>query len=151
MPSSRIDPYRSFNFQVDILGVKAASFSECSGLTADGDHVEYREGLDQPLTVRKLLGLRKYSNITLKRGYTTSDELWQWYMTAANGNLKRYDVSIILLDDAGNQVLKWTAEKAWINKIEAPSFKASGNEVAMESMEIIHEGLTLEVLKKTSS
>jgi phage tail-like protein len=147
-PNARVDPYRSFNFQIDILGVKAASFSECSGLTADGDHVEYREGKDPPLTVRKLTALRKYSNITLKRGYTTSDDLWQWYMTIVNGNPKRYDVSIILLDEAGKQVLKWTAENAWINRIDVSSFKASGNEVAMESVEIIHEGLTLEVLAK---
>jgi len=144
----RVDPYRSFNFQVDILGIKAASFSECSGLTADGDHVPYREGMDKPLTTRMLPGLRKYTSIILKRGYTTSDELWQWYMTVATGKTKRYDVSIILLDEDGTQVLKWTAENAWPNKIDGPSFKASGNEVAIESVEIVHEGLTLEVLKQ---
>lgn len=147
MPTDkRVDPFRSFNFQLDILGVNAASFSECSGLTADGDHVEYREGIDKPLTVRKLTGLRKYSNITLKRGYTKNDVLWKWYMSTANGTTQRYDVVIILLSEDGKQQMKWKAENAWVNKIEGPSFKASGNEVAMESVEIIHEGLTLELL-----
>ena len=72
----RVDPYRAFNFRLEIDGLTAGSFSECSGLTAEGDAVDYREGTDVPLTVRKLVGLRKFTNIVLKRGYTQNGELW---------------------------------------------------------------------------
>lgn len=140
----RTDPYRSFNFRVEIDGLTVGSFSECSGLMSDGDAVEYREGTDVPLTVRKLVGLRKYSNITLKRGYTQNPELWNWYRNIVNGVADRRNGSIILMDEERNDVMRWNIENAWINKIEAPSFKASGNEVAIESVEIVHEGLTLE-------
>jgi phage tail-like protein len=144
----RVDPYRSFNFRIEILGVAAASFSECSGLGAECDPVDYREGTDTPLSVRKLTGLRKYSNITLKRGYTTNDALWRWYMSVVSGKPQRYDVTIILLSEDGQHIMKWIAENAWPRKIEGPSLKAGGNEVAVESIELIHEGLTMQVIKK---
>jgi phage tail-like protein len=141
----RIDPYRSFNFRVDIDNTTVASFSECSGLSTDGDSVDYREGTDIPLTVRKLMGLRKYSNITLKRGYTQNTELWQWYRNIVNGVADRRSGAVVLMDEERNEVLRWNFENAWINKIEAPSFNASGNEVAIETVELIHEGLMLEM------
>jgi phage tail-like protein len=140
----RRDPYRSFNFQLVIDGVPLGAFTECSGLTAEGDPVEYREGTDVAPNVRKLVGLRKYTNIMLKRGYTQDKSLWQWYVNIANGVPDRRNVTIVLLNEERQPVLRWHAEAAWVNKIEAPSFKASGNEVAMESVELIHEGLTLE-------
>jgi phage tail-like protein len=140
----RTDPYRAFNFRLEIDGLTAGSFSECSGLSSDGDAVDYREGTDIPLTVRKLVGLRKYANITLKRGYTQNAELWNWYRNIVNGVPDRRNASIILMDEQHADVMRWSIENAWINKIEGPSFKASGNEVAMESVEIVHESLTLE-------
>lgn len=143
--AERRDPYRSFNFQIDIDGVPRGAFSECSGLTADGDAVDYREGTDMQPNVRKLVGLRKYTNITLKRGYTKDDSLWQWHVNIVNGVLDRRNVTIILMNEQRQPVLRWHAESAWVNKIEGPSFKASGNEVAMESLELIHEGLTIEL------
>jgi phage tail-like protein len=106
--------------------------------------VEYREGTDIPLTVRKLVGLRTYSNLTLKRGYTKNRELWNWHTNIINGMPDRRNGSIILMDEARNDVLRWSFESGWINKIEGPAFKASGNDVAIESIEIVHEGLTLE-------
>jgi phage tail-like protein len=141
----RRDPYRSFNFQLEIDGVPLGAFSECSGLTAEGDAVDYREGTDIPMNVRKLVGLRKYANITLKRGYTQDKSLWGWYANIANGIPDRRDITIVLLNEQRQPVLRWHAEAAWINKIEGPSFKATGNEVAMESVELAHEGLTLEM------
>jgi phage tail-like protein len=95
--------------------------------------------------VRKLVGLRKYSNITLKRGYTKDDSLWQWYTNILNGNPDRRNVTITLMDEARAAVIRWHAENVWINKIEGPSFKASGNDVAIESVELVHEGLTMEL------
>jgi phage tail-like protein len=141
----RVDPFRSFNFSLVIDNVPRGAFSECGGLTAEGDAVDYREGTDVPLNVRKLVGLRKYTNITLKRGYTQDNSLWQWYRNIANGLPDRRNVTIELLNEQRTPVLRWHAENAWINKIEGPALKASGNEVAIESVELVHEGLTLEI------
>ena len=143
--AERRDPYRSFNFQLEIDGVPLGAFSEASGLTAEGDAVDYREGVDVQQNVRKLTGLRKYSNITLKRGYTQDKSLWRWYGNIVNGQADRRDVTIVLLNEARQPVLRWHAESAWVNKIEGPSFKAAGNEIAMESVELVHEGLTIEM------
>jgi phage tail-like protein len=142
--AERRDPYRSFNFQLQIDGVPLGAFSEASGLTAEGDAVDYREGTDMQSNVRKLVGLRKYANVTLKRGYTQDKSLWQWYGNIVNGTADRRNVTIVLMNEAHQPVLRWHAENAWVNKIEGPSFKAAGNEVAMESVELVHEGLTLE-------
>jgi phage tail-like protein len=146
MPTDeRTDPYRSFNFEVEIDNIAAAGFSEVQGLIAQGDPVEYREGADRENHVRKLTGLRKYDNLTFKRGYTRTDVLWQWYAAIAAGENDRRNVTITLLDEAHQPVMSWSAEGAWINKIEGPSFNATGNEVAIESMELIHEKLRLEL------
>ena len=143
--ADRRDPFRSFNFQLQIDGIQLGAFSEASGLTAEGDSVDYREGTDRQNNVRKLVGLRKYSNITLKRGYTTDTSLWQWYTSAVNGTPDRRNVTIVLMNESRQPVLRWHAENAWVNKIEGPSFKATGTDVAMESVEIVHEGLSIEV------
>lgn len=140
----RIDPYRAYNFQLEIDNLPRGAFSEVSGLTAEGDAVDYREGSDSQPSVRKLVGLRKYTNLTLKRGYTADGSLWGWYNNIVNGVPDRRNVTIVLMNEQRQPVLRWHAENAWINKIEGPTFKATGNEVAMESVEIVHEGLTLE-------
>lgn len=140
----RNDPYRAYNFVLEVDKVPKGAFSEVGGLTADGDAVDYREGTDLQANVRKLVGLRKYTNLTLKRGYTQDKSLWQWYTNIMNGMPDRRNVTIALMNEARQVVMRWHAENAWINKIEGPSFKASGNEVAMESLELVHEGLTLE-------
>lgn len=141
----RKDPFRSFNFELVIDNLTSGAFSEVSGLTAEGDAVDYREGTDLRSNVRKLPALRKYSNITLKRGYTKNRELWDWYTNIVNGVADRRNVTIVLKNEQRQAVMRWHAEEAWVNKIEGPGFKASGNEVAMESVEIVHEGLTVEV------
>jgi phage tail-like protein len=141
----RNDPFRAYNFAIEIDGVPSGAFSEVSGLTAEGDAVDYREGTDLQRNVRKLVGLRKYTNLMLKRGYTPDSALWKWYNNIMNGEPDRRNVTIVLMNEAREPVLRWHAENAWINKIEGPAFKASGNEVAMESVELVHEGLTLEM------
>jgi phage tail-like protein len=141
----RADPFRGYNFVLEIDNIAFGAFSEVSGLTAEGDSVDYREGTDVQSNVRKLIGMRKYSNIVLKRGYTTDKALWQWYANIANGIPDRRNVTIVLMNEVREPVLRWNAENAWINKIEGPSFKASSNDVAMESVELIHEGLELEI------
>jgi|SRR5712671_3179676 len=143
--AERRDPYRAFNFHLQIDGVPLGAFSEASGLTAEGDAVDYREGTDLQSNVRKLVGLRKYSNITLKRGYTQDKSLWSWYGNIVNGQPDRRNVTIVLMNEARQPVLRWHAENAWVNKIEGPAFKAGGNDIAMESVELVHEGLTIEM------
>lgn len=146
MPTdTRTDPFRSFNFRVEIDGLTVAAFSEVSGLTAEGDAVDYREGTDPINNVRKLTGLRKYANLMFKRGYVQDDSLWQWYQQIANGQNVRRNGSVVLMNEAHADVMRWNFENAWLNKIEGPSLKASGNEVAIESMELVHEGLTLDL------
>jgi phage tail-like protein len=143
--ADRRDPYRSFNFLLEIDGVPLGAFAEASGLTAEGDAVDYREGTDLQNNVRKLMGLRKYTNIMLKRGYTQDGSLWRWYGNIAAGTPDRRNVTIVLMNEEHQPVMRWHAENAWVNKIEGPALKASGNEVAMESVELVHEGLTLEL------
>lgn len=141
----RTDPYRGYNFVLEIDNVPKGAFAEVGGLTADGDSVDYREGTDVQPNVRKLTGLRKFVNLTLKRGYTQDKALWQWYVNIMNGVNDRRNVTIVLLNERREAVLRWHAENAWINKIEGPALKASSNDVAMESLELVHEGLTLEM------
>jgi phage tail-like protein len=142
---ARNDPYRGFNFRLEVDGLTLASFSEASGLVAEGDPVDYREGADMVNSVRKLAGLRKYQNITLKRGYTQNKELWAWYRNIANGDDDRRNGAVVLMDEAHRDVLRWNFRNAWLNKVEGPSFNATGNEVAMESVELCHEGLDIDV------
>lgn len=141
--ATRSDPFRNCNFRVEIDGVTVGAFRECSGLAADGNAVEYRDGTDMQRSVRKLVGLQTYSNITLKRGYTLNTQLWDWYKNIVNGTPDRRNGTIVLMDEGRNEVMRWDIENMWIKKIEAPSFNATANEVAMETVEIVHEGLTL--------
>lgn len=142
MATGRVDPYAQYNFLVEIDGVTRAGFTEVGGLTTEQDAIDYRDG-NETATVRKLPGLRKYSNITLKRGFTQDKELWQWRKTTIDGLTERRSGSIVLLDEARNEVLRWNFREGWIIKWEGPALKATANETAIESLEIVHEGLEL--------
>ena len=135
---TRTDPYRDYNFLVEIDGITQAGFQEVSGLDASTDAIEYREGND-PSHVRKLPGINKYSAISLKRGITDSDELWKWYRTVVDGNYERKNGSIVLLDDVGQEKIRWNFVNAWPSKWTGPSFNATSNQVAVETLEITHE------------
>ncbi len=137
---SRTDPYRGFNFMVELDGITQAGFQEVSGLDASTDSVDYREGTD-PLHVRKLPGLNKFTAITLKRGITDSDELWQWRQTVMDGKAERKNGSIILLDDTGAEKIRWNFANAWPTKWTGPSFNSTSTAVAIETLEITHEEL----------
>jgi phage tail-like protein len=137
-PGTRTDPYRDFNFIVEIDGITQAGFQEVGGLDASTDAIEYREGND-PSHVRKLPGMHKYSAITLKRGITDSDELWNWYRTVVDGKTVLKNGSIVLLDDTGQEKIRWNFVNAWPSKWTGPSFNATSNQVAVETLEITHE------------
>src|SRR2546421_645555 len=105
MPSRPPDPYRGFNFVVEIDGLTQGGFQECSGLDVTTDPVDYREGADKVNHVRKIPGLNKYTAITLKRGITDSDVLWKWRQTVIEGKPERKNGSIILLNEAHEEKL----------------------------------------------
>jgi len=136
----RKDPFRAYNFLVEIDGITRAGFRECSGLDSSQDPIDYREG-GEPLHVRKLPGLVKFSNISLKRGITDDAELWQWRKKAMDGTVERKNGSIILLDDTGAEKARWNFVNGWPTKWTGPTFNATGNEVAIETLDIVHEGV----------
>ena len=139
MPTGkRNDPYRGYNFLVEIDGITQAGFQEVSGLDASTDAIDYREGTD-PKHVRKYPGLNKYTAISLKRGITDSDELWKWYLTVVEGKPVLKNGSIVLLDDAGQEKIRWNFSNAWPTKWTGPSFNATSNAIAVEGFEITHE------------
>ncbi len=136
------DPYRSFNFLVEIDAVTVAGFSEVSGLTAETEVIEYRTG-GMLGGARKLPGLTKYTNITLKRGMTQNLELWNWYKNVVEGKTDRRSASIVLLNEAHQEVLRWNVVNAWPRKWDGPALNARYNEIAIETLELAHEGLEL--------
>jgi len=135
---SRNDPYGGYNFLVEIDGITQAGFQEVSGLDASTDSTDYREGTD-PNHARKLPGLNKFTPVTLKRGITDSDELWRWRATVISGNAERRNGSIILMDDNGQEKLRWNFFNAWPSKWTGPSLSAASSAVAVETLEITHE------------
>ena len=137
----RKDPFRAYNFLVELDGITRAGFRECSGLDNAQDPISYREGND-PLTTRNLPGLVKYSHITLKWGITDDTELGDWRQKAVVGKVERKNGSIILLDDTGAEKIRWNFSDGWPCKWTGPGFNATGNEVAIEALEIAHEGVT---------
>jgi phage tail-like protein len=139
-PPQRDDPYKAFNFLVEIDGIARAGFSEARGLESETSVIEYRVGSESN-TVRKLPGLTRYANIVLRRGVTQDADLWNWRKTVEDGKVERRNGSIILLDDDRAEVLRWNFLNGWISKWQGPDLNASGNEVAIETIEIAHEGL----------
>ena len=140
---ARDDPYGQYNFLVEIDGVTRAGFTEASGLTIDTDPIDYREGADIAQNVRKLRGLNKYSNISLKRGYTQNKDLWDWYKATINGSVERRSVEVALLDENRDEVLRWRIREAWIGKMDMGPFNSTANDVAIEAIDLCNEGIEL--------
>lgn len=133
----------NYNFLVEISGVEAGAFSEVSGLGVEVQVIEYRDGSEPYRTPRKLPGMRKYSNITLKRGVVRGDSLHEWLKAVLNGRADRREGSIILLNEEREEVMRWSFRRGWICKYEGPELAGNGNDVAIETLEICHEGLEL--------
>ena len=143
MADLRKEPYAAFNFVVEIDNVTVAGFSECTGVNTETDAIEYRTG-DHDITVTKLPGLKKFGNITLKRGFTASKELWEWRKKVLDGKTERQSGSIVLQNEARQEALRWNFREGWPRKWEGPTFNAKTNEVAIETLEIVCEGIALE-------
>jgi len=141
--ADRIDPYRNFRFRVEVDGITTAAFSEATIPDSTTETVDYREGVD-PTYQRKLSGLTKWGNITLKKGLTDSLDLYNWKKkveeTGAQG--ARKNISLILIDEAGNDKARWNIKEAWPTKYDASDFNAKNNEVVIESVELVNEGIT---------
>lgn len=137
---ARNDPYRNFRFRVELDGITQAGFNECTFGDTTTEVAEYREGTD-PAHTRKLSGQTKYGNITLKWGITDSTELYEWYQAVVDlGALdNRKNLAIILIDEAGNDKARWEIEEAWPTKYDPTDFNAKGNDVAIETLEIVTE------------
>jgi phage tail-like protein len=120
-------------------------FSDVSGLTQEIQPIEYRDGLMSGNTISlKRPGLKKVNNISLKRGITQgNNDLFNWFNNNGAPNVERRDVTITLLNDASEPVMVWVALQAFPIKCEGPGLKATGNDIAIESVELAHEGLTL--------
>jgi len=145
----RDDPYAGYNFEVILTGVTddgtavKGSFAEASGLETEIPAIEYRNG-SEATTMRKIPGLVKHTNITLKRGIIGDLAFWNWVTEGVNGNVRRTEGSILLLDENRQEVMRWNFQRAWPCKYTGPSLNAKNNEIAMETLEICHEGLTVD-------
>jgi phage tail-like protein len=139
--AARIDPFRNFNFLVEIEGLAQASFIECSGLDATTEVIETREGGNNT-TVSKLPGKTTYTDITLKWGVNPSLELWKWRADVISGTINRRNGSIVLYDLANKvEVARWNFFNAWPSKWDGPSLNAKGNDIAIETLVLAHEGI----------
>ncbi len=140
-------PYRVFRYQVETEGISRAGFSEVSGMSTTVDAVEYREGDDLRNTPRKLPGLTKFGNVTLRWGVTEDGSFLDWLFSVSPTNsvgptgIKRYNVTITLYDDTGAPGPKWHLINAWPVGYTVPDLNGMGGEVAIQSLELCHEGL----------
>jgi phage tail-like protein len=142
-------PYGSFNFLVSIAGSDSqdaqGGFSEVSGLSAEIEVIEYRAGNYVSETPIMIPGLTKYTPVTLKRGLIGSLDLYQWFVDSgrSESNSKR-DIIISLLNDEHEPVFTWRLRNAWVSRYSCSDLKASSSDIAIESVELVHEGLRVE-------
>lgn len=139
-----IYPLKQYNYRVVINNIDVAGFSEVSGFDASVDVIEYREGSEAINSPRKMPGLTKYGNVTLKWGMSESLSFYEWVAGISSGDRaateeRVQDITIYLQDDRHNDTANWTLVNAWPCKYTAPDFNASSSEVAFESVELAFE------------
>lgn len=141
--SASVWPIPKFYFEVK-WDAQVMSFQEVSGLDIQSEEIKYRHGDSPEFSVIKMPGMKKVSNITMKKGVFKGDnKFWDWFKEIKMNTIKRLPVTISLLDETGAPTMVWTLANAWPSKITATDLKSEGNEVAIESIEIVHEGLTI--------
>jgi len=138
-------PMPQFRFSVDFEDdIANIAFQEVSGLDTEAQIIEYRHSDSSVLKPVKMSGTVKYGNVTMKRGICVNDnKFWDWYSEIKMNTIKRRKVVIRLLDEAGKVTMTWTLENAWPTKITSTDLKSEGNEVAIETLELAHENLTV--------
>ncbi|HEX8144683.1 MAG TPA: phage tail protein [Pyrinomonadaceae bacterium] len=140
------DPYGSYKFKVQLGSVTVAGFAECTGLSMETKVFEYKEGGNNSTTL-KFPEATTYTNVVLKRGITKANDLINWQMEVVNGTFginKRdasNNIAILLMNDKGDEVKRWNLKRAFPVKWVGPDFKAAGNEVGIETLELAHEGI----------
>ena len=139
---ARQDPLRNFRFRLEIDNFTTAAFSEVTIGPTTTDVIDYREGTDPP-HVRKLSGLTKYGTVTLKHGVTASLEIFNWHKNIASGQLasNRRKVVIVVQDESGADQARYVVSEAWPAKYDATDLSAKGNEVFIETLELVNEGI----------
>lgn len=136
-------PMVGYHYAVS-AGFAQISFSEVSGLDIETEPIEYRGGASREFNKIKMPGMRKFSNVTLKRGIVAGDnELYQWFNTVSLNTIERRDITISLLDQNHLPVVNWKIKNAFPTKVQGPALKADGNEVAIETVELCHEGIVV--------
>lgn len=136
-------PIPKFHFSIE-FGGESVSFSECSGLDLETEMIEYRPGDDPSYTKMKIPGLKKQANIVLKRSMTPADNsFFDWWNTASLNKVERRDVNISLLNEEHNAIFTWQVRRAWPTKLASTDLKGDGNEIAIESLELAHEGINI--------
>jgi phage tail-like protein len=137
-------PLPKFHFQVEWGGSKIG-FTEVSGLDITTEVIEYRDGASPEYSKVKMPGQRKFSNITLKRGtFANDNQFYIWFNTVSLNTIERRNLTIALLNENHEPVIVWKVKNAWPTKITPTDLKADGNDVAIESIELVHEGLTIQ-------
>jgi phage tail-like protein len=140
---ARKDPLRNFRFRLEIQGITQGNFSEATIGETTTDAVDYREGTD-PAHVRKLDGLTKYGNIVLKWGVTESTELQKWHNAIVGGQIQagnRKQIALIVQDEAGTDKARFVVNEAWPMKYQPSPLNGKGNEVFVELLEFVNEGI----------
>jgi phage tail-like protein len=126
---------------------QTSSFSEVSGLTMEAEVIEYRGGADLQMSTRKQPGLRKFSNVTLKRGIAPAEAgngLFEWYNSITIGAVDRRDVTISLLNEEHDPVMTWKIKGAWPVKLEGPGLKSTGTDAAIHALELACEEIVID-------
>ncbi len=137
-------PLPKFHFQVEWAGTRIG-FTEITGLDVETEIIEYRDGSMPEYSKTKMPGMQKFSNITMKRGVFASDnEFYAWWNTVALNTIERRDLTISLLDEEHAPVMVWKVKQAWPTKVQSTDLKADGNETAIETIELAHEGVGLQ-------
>ncbi|WP_417910178.1 phage tail protein [Candidatus Electronema sp. PJ] len=141
--STSVWPLPKFYFQVK-WDANEMSFQEVSGLDIEAQIIEYRSGNSKDFSTVKMPGIKKSGNVTMKKGVFSKDnKFWDWFNQIKLNTIKRIPITISLLDEAGAPTMVWTLKNAWPTKITGTDLKADGNEVAVESIEIAHEGIII--------
>ena len=141
----KVWPMPKFRFEVDLgTELQKVAFQEVSGMDVENQIIEYRKSNSKEFSTEKMPGIVKYGNITMKRGLFVNDYIfWEWHAEISMNKIKRRDVLIKLLDEAGDVTMQWTLSNAWPTKISSTDLKSDGNEVAVDTLEIAHEKLTI--------
>ncbi|WP_412468134.1 phage tail protein [Pedobacter sp. KLB.chiD] len=138
-------PMPKFRFEVDFgTELKGVAFQEVSGLNMETQIIEYRTSDSRQFSTIKMPGIAKYGQVTLKRGIFANDKtFWDWLDKIKMNTVNRRTILIKLLDESGNMTMQWSLNNAWPTKITSTDLKSDGNEVAIDTMEIAHEQITI--------